>query len=158
MIKIYQGESRFCRNNVYIGEMNVHYPPAKRHECKMIFRFSYDMNGLLEVDVEVANTGKKYSALFEQSPGSLTPEQKQAALERLAQFKFHPRDSQENKALMARLERLYEQSLSDKRHYIASLIEAFEGALESQIPTKIEEIKALIEERISYISNSDWLS
>ena len=52
-IKVYQGENRYVEKNVFLGELNVRVPKGQRGEQAVDIRYSYDMNGLLEVDVTV---------------------------------------------------------------------------------------------------------
>ena len=44
---------------------------------------------------------------------------------------MHPRDKQENLALIARAERLYEERLHDREHILAMIIQ-FQASLETQ--------------------------
>src|SRR5690606_14517086 len=56
---IHQGESRFVAQNVKLGEIDV---PLPRDHCGQVgieVRFTYDVSGLLEVDVEVPGTGTR---------------------------------------------------------------------------------------------------
>ena len=53
-------------------------------------------------------------------------------LQALAQLKIHPRDQQENIWVVARCERLYEESIGHVRQQISELLRAFENVMESQ--------------------------
>ena len=55
----------------------------------------------------------------------------------LADLKIHPREKLENAVLVARGERLYEESLGDKREYIANISSQFEAILNRQDQTEI---------------------
>lgn len=68
-------------------------------------RFSYDINGLLEVDVTLLDTGKQHSHSIDRSPTGLDQQARQASHARLAGLKIHPRDALPNRTLLARLER-----------------------------------------------------
>lgn len=107
-IPVYQGESRLVKNNILLGELEVSIPLNKRGKEGCRVRFSYDTNGILEVDVEVISTGVKAHTLIKNTSGHLTEEQIQTSRERLAKLKFHPRDDEANKVLILRAERLYE--------------------------------------------------
>jgi len=56
-IKVYQGEQRYCDDNTYLGHVEIAVPPAPRGQQYVRVRFTYDINGLLEVDV-VAKDGQ----------------------------------------------------------------------------------------------------
>ena len=71
----------------------------------------------------------------------MTPEEIQLSLANLMSIKISPRDQAENKALLARLERLYEQHLGELRQTISSWIEAFENVLDKQERDDIVELR-----------------
>jgi molecular chaperone HscC len=88
--------------------------------------------------------------VIEQTPGAMSPKEIAARLKALSCLKIHPRDQAENRALMARTERLYEERLGDMRDYLGQLITQFEGALARQDPDEIadarEKIGAILDE------------
>jgi molecular chaperone HscC len=155
-IKVYQGENRLVEKNVYLGELSVQVPPAPRGEETVDVRYSYDMNGLLEVDVTVHSTGKTYNHLIEHTPGALSEADKQKALSKLSELKFHPRDGEDNRALLARGERLYESSLGDRRDYIADVMKQFERALERQNPAEIAKVQKQLKDVLAQLESEDW--
>jgi len=155
-IKVYQGENRLVEKNVYLGELSVQVPPAPRGEESVDVRYSYDMNGLLEVDVTVHSTGKNYNQLIEHTPGALSEADKQKALAKLSELKFHPRDGEDNRALLARGERLYESSLGDRRDYIADVMKQFERVLERQNPAEIAKVQKQVKDVLAQMESEDW--
>ncbi|MCG8392445.1 MAG: molecular chaperone HscC [Pseudomonadales bacterium] len=155
-IKVYQGENRLVEKNVYLGELTVQVPPAPRGEETVDVRYSYDMNGLLEVDVTVHSTGKTYNQLIEHTPGALSEADKQKALAKLSELKFHPRDGEENRALLARGERLYESSLGERRDYIATVMQEFERVLERQNPAEIAKVQKQVKDVLARMESEDW--
>jgi len=155
-IKVYQGENRLVEKNVYLGELSVQVPPAPRGEESVDVRYSYDMNGLLEVDVTVHSTGKNHNQLIEHTPGALSEADKQKALAKLSELKFHPRDGEDNRALLARGERLYESSLGDRRDYIADVMKQFERVLERQNPAEIAKVQKQVKDVLAQMESEDW--
>ncbi len=117
-LKIYQGESRLVRDNVFLGELEMPVPKRKAGEISLDVRFTYDNNGLLEAQVTVPLTGEQHSLVIENNPGVLSPEEIQQRLQALSLLKVHPRDQQVNTVLTARLERLYQESLGELRERI----------------------------------------
>lgn len=156
-LEIFQGESPYTKNNVKLGEMSVALPKKKKGEVEVAVRFSYDMNGLLEVDCNVVSTGKTYNELFERQAGALTDSQKQEILEKLAKLKIHPRKDAKNQALIARLERVYEQSRGDVRDFVQHLLRNFETVLERQEPKAIQRQCKDIEEELDKLEHGGWL-
>ncbi|MBS4875644.1 MAG: molecular chaperone HscC, partial [Actinomyces sp.] len=57
----------------------------------------------------------------------------------LSFLKIHPRDQEENKLLRLQCERLYEESLGDKRRLVERELRKFEEALDTRDKSRIEE-------------------
>lgn len=156
-IGIYQGENRFVNKNVYLGEVNVKVPKGARGKESVDVRYSYDMNGLLEVDITVISTQKTSNMLIEHSPGSLSEEERKKSLKKMAQLKFHPREDEANRALLARGERLYESSLGERRDGIAQLLNNFDKVLDSQNQTEIKKAQQKLKEILDRLDNEEWI-
>jgi len=154
---VYQGESRYANNNILIGSFDVKIPMSKANTTIVDIRFSYDMNGLLEVDAYVEKTAKRFNAVFEQAAGSLTEKQIKEAVNRLSALKIHPRHEAENKTLMARLERIYEQKLGDERDVIANLIAKFDFVIEKQDKQLIARHRKELCKTLDQVVEQDWL-
>ncbi len=156
-IGIYQGENRLVSKNIFLGNLTVDVPPAPAGKEAVDVRYSYDMNGLLEVDVKVESTGKTLNKVIEQSPGSLSPEEKEKSRQRLAAMKFHPREDETNRALLARGERLYESSLGEKREKIAQILADFDRILEKQNPVEIKKAATQLDSILNQLDTEEWL-
>ncbi|MBO1515269.1 molecular chaperone HscC [Metabacillus bambusae] len=131
-ISVYQGENRLVENNLKIGELTVNVPPAAAGDQAIDVRYTYDLNGLLEVEVTIISTEQKKSMIVEQNPGNLSEQEIQARFEELKSIKIHPRERTENRLLLAKGERLYEEALGERRKKISFVIERFERVLASQ--------------------------
>ncbi len=137
LVDIYQGESPMVEKNIKLGEINVPLTPGKRTEGVLV-RFTYDINGLLQVEVTEAATGQRHELVIEQNPGLLDAAEIRERLARLQQLKVHPREQQQNLALITRAERIYEE-LVDMRPTLQEWIARFRNTLESQDPALIEQ-------------------
>lgn len=138
---IYQGESPVADRNVKLGELRVALPPAaKGVDRGTIVRFTYDVNGILQVEVIVKKTGERHELILEQNPGVLSKAEIQDRLAALAELKIHPRDKQENLALIARAERLYEEQIAD-RERLQTMIVDFKSVLETQDDRQIARVR-----------------
>ncbi len=135
---IYQGESPRVENNVKLGEITVKVPALPRNDNPLDMRFTYDINGLLQVEATVCATGETHEVVLQQNPGVMTPVEIRERLAALSNLKVHPRDQQENIALIARAERLYEELLWARSH-LQDAILRFRAALDSQDPHVIRE-------------------
>ena len=131
-IGVYQGESRLIKNNIKLGELEIKIPKGKEGEESIEVRFSYDMNGILEVDVTVLSTSETQYKMIKNAPGELTKKEIQQSRDKLAKLKFHPRDIEANKELIAKAERIYESRLSDEREAIQDALNWFEKILNQQ--------------------------
>lgn len=147
-VEILQGESRLAKENILLGELTVPVPPAKGGEQAIDVRYTYDINGILEVEVTVVATGIKKTMVIEKNPGYMSKEEVEKRLEELKEIKIHPREKEENKHLIARGERLYEESIGLARTYISEGLSRFEDALDRQDEREIvqayEELKKLL--------------
>jgi molecular chaperone HscC len=130
-ISVYQGERPWVRDNIFIDAFDVKLTPSE-HIQALDVRFSYDINGLLEVDVTLAETGERHSHSIDRSPTGLDAQSRQASHERLTSLKIHPRDTLPNRTLLARLERAWTQSLGEERQRIADWLDSFTTVLGGQ--------------------------
>jgi molecular chaperone HscC len=133
LINIFQGESRLVADNIHLGQLKIPIPRGKAGEIPVECRFTYDINGLLEVDVTVPSTGEKRQLVINDDE-TIAPEDLAARRTALASLKVHPRDEDANRAALARAQRCYEEHLGDERHFIGDLISQFEAVLGRQDP------------------------
>jgi molecular chaperone HscC len=154
-IGVYQGESRIASNNIKLGGFSVDVPVGKDIDRSIEIRYTYDINGILEVEATVAATGKKTAIVIEENPGVLSKEEIAIRLKALEGLKIHPRDTLENRTLLARAERVYEEALGDLRDYVGMQITVFEKSLESQ---DLKEAEAARTELTAFLDEveADW--
>lgn len=136
---IYQGESRLVADNIKLGEIIIEVPPGPAGKEMAEVRFTYDVNGLLEVEVMALGTGERRKTVIEENPGGMTQAEIDERLAALSAMKIAPRERSENRALLARAERLHEEVLGAARQAVAQAILAFEAVLQIQRPEAIEE-------------------
>lgn len=83
-IKIFQGESRYTKNNVFLDEYTLDgVPAAPAGRESVAVTFTYDINGILGVTTEIVSTGKKASLVIDKSPRRMTDADRLAAKERV---------------------------------------------------------------------------
>ncbi len=145
-VNVYQGEHRLVEKNVFLGSIDVKVPHNKAGEETFDLRFSYDMNGLLEVDVKINSTGNVINHVIEQSPGTLSNEELEKSKARLAALKFHPREKEENIELLSRGEHLYSMYLGHERTMLGELLAHFESVLDGQNGTEITKARQQLKE------------
>src|SRR5262249_17033025 len=131
LIEVFQGEHSLCRDNQKLGEFRLKgIPKAAAGEQAVEVRFTYDLNGILEVDMTIVSAKKTETLVLEKSPGRLTPEQIKAARQTMTRLKFHPRDALPNTTALARAEALYVELSGREREMLGHAIAMFRAALE----------------------------
>ncbi len=138
---IYQGESPLVMNNLSLGEITVPVPRNMREHETVVVRFTYDVSGLLEVDITVLSTGRKASMVVTKLAGEMSEGEVQAALRKLSRLKSHPRDEAANIHLRTRLEAAYAQSRAEARAWVADLLVQFDAAVDGQDRAAIEAMR-----------------
>jgi len=153
---IYQGEARQAAENIKLGQVEVPVPPRRAGEVAVECRFTYDVNGLIEIDVHVPETNERRQLVIvdEDDQGGADLERRRAAL---AALKVHPRDLDANRAALARAERCYETFLGDRRASVGDLIATFETALEAQDPRHAEQARKSLIEALDALEGATWL-
>lgn len=140
LLKVYQGESRLTKDNHLIGMVRVpglRCAPEDPDGGVFDVRFTYDMNGILEVEVTVRSTKQKLCEVFEQRPGTMTREQIDEALRLLRPLKVHPREAVANRARLERAQRLFTELTGLLRDALSHELDCFEYALATQEPKTI---------------------
>lgn len=149
-VKVLQGESRFARNNLFLGELEIDIPKAPKGQESVDVTYTYDINSLLEVEVRVVSTGFTQKMIIKGVDNQMTDEEIQARMEELAYLKVQPRDYEENRLVLLRAERMYEESLGAQRKKLDRYITAFEAALKKgdhdEIMDTRKELMELLEE------------
>ena len=140
-LHVLQGESRFAANNLSLGELFIDIPAAKAGEEAVDVTYTYDINSILEVEVKVVSTGKITKQMFLGREVDMTPEEIKERFEALSYLKIHPRDREENKYLLLKGERIYEESIGRERQIAETALRKFEYALNSYDQGKIERAK-----------------
>ncbi len=110
-VNVLQGESRFAANNLSLGELMIDVPAGRAGEEAVDVTYTYDINSILEVEVKVVSSQKQVKEVFKGSDVDMTDEEIKERFETLSYLKIHPRDREENKYLLLRGERIYEESI-----------------------------------------------
>jgi molecular chaperone HscC len=130
--RIFQGEAPMVAGNLYLGEVSVRVPRNIEGREAVQVRFTYDVSGLLEVDVTVESTGRKANLVITKLAGELSDADIKSALKKLSTLKVHPRDGAENLHLRARLDAAYAMGRGEARENILNMISSLDQAIEAQ--------------------------
>jgi molecular chaperone HscC len=141
VIDAYQGESASVLNNVLLGNLTIPIPPAPAGKAEVQLRFTYDINGILEVDATCRQTGQTWQKLI--LTNSDIPENELEERRRELQIlKISPRDKDENRYLLERGARLYEEHTGLMREIIKEETDRFVLALEHHFhPSEFEKVR-----------------
>jgi len=129
---IYQGENRLVQDNIKLGEIKIDLPKGIKESDPVEVRFTYNEDSILEVILTVPITKASKRLIIEKAPGRLTAEQIEQRLKKLEKLKIHPLDRAETRLLIARAEKMYVESLGERREYIQHIIRNYEDELKKQ--------------------------
>ena len=133
-LKIYQGENPYCEDNTLLGELQVSVPPAPQGQIPVRVRFTYDINGLLEV--EAGSQSGKMARLVLQNKEMTAKEVEERLRERSA-LKLHPREQEAPRALLARAERVYAMTVGEIRERVDQMLAWYQHELSAQETIRI---------------------
>lgn len=151
-IEILQGEEPYAEDNVQLGVVTVAVPKKKKGMESVDVRFTYDINGILEVEVTVVSTGKSVKKVLSQNMDEKEIAKRMKQLEKL---KVHPKDMTENQLILERLQALYEEALPETRDRLMYHIRNFESTLAEQDPRRIRKYREFLEHMIASLEHYD---
>ncbi|MCE9605364.1 MAG: molecular chaperone HscC [Planctomycetia bacterium] len=154
-VKIYQGEARRCEDNLLLGEFEVRNIPPGPAGQEIDLRFTYDLNGVIEVEATIVKSGKKYSHVVTRHAQGMSPEQIAKAVAAMKTIKVHPREDSVNRFLLQRAERLYQELPAPDRDRMDRVLHQFESALELGDPRQIEEQRAEVRSFLALFDRGD---
>ncbi|MEM7201041.1 MAG: Hsp70 family protein [Planctomycetota bacterium] len=142
-VEIYQGEARCVQENLHLGTLVVSdlQPRPRGHEGVRL-RYTYDLNGILEVDAELLSTGRQHRLVLQERPGKLTDVELRRALHAMQALKVDPRDADQNRYLLAKGRRLFSEVAGVHRHRLDELLTQFERALVAREHDAAEALRA----------------
>ena len=151
-IDIAQGEHAYVKENIILDEIKVTVPRNKKGEEAIDVRYTYDINGILVVDVTVVSTGKTHTKVVSEEMSEKEIERKMKELEAL---KVHPKDVDENRLIVERLHAAYESASLDMKDYVLNYIRQFEAILETQNSRRIKKARQHLEMIIAQFEDYD---
>ena len=155
-VNVFQGESLLPKENLQLGQMKIEVPYNRKDHESIDIRFTYDINGLLEVEVTVVSTGQKKSIMINQGNFDISEMEIEEARKKMASLKILPWEKEENIAILEKARRLYQESVGKQREYIMEQIVAFEEILAKQNPEKIEEMRSLLMKLFDELDSEIW--
>ena len=152
--EILQGEHTYAEDNLKLSELSVTVPKKKRGEESADVRFTYDINGILIVDIKVLSTGQSISKVISQN---LSDKEIMHKVEELQKLKVHPKEVSENTLVLEKLKALFEEVPPYMREHVQNYISSFEVVLERQDPRRIAKYRRFLEQMIAQMESYDPL-
>ena len=146
-VKVFQGESFKPSDNVALGELLMSVSPMLDSQ-EVLLTYTYDINGILEVEVTIAASNEKQTLYVSDDESELSSDQLRERFTQLQELKLLPRNEVKNVVLLAKLERLFEQSLAEQREFYAQLLRSFKTVIQRHdkeyVDKQREEINQLL--------------
>lgn len=158
VIEVYQGENRRVEKNLKLGELKVDGIPPGPAGQEFFVRFTYDLNGILEVEAYVEGSGKKFSTVLTQHASEMSPQELQEATERLSRLKYYPREDMSNQRLLRLCERLVGEVSPFQREQLEMAIDSFEAAMNAADRDAVDGAKNTLEQVLSMLGYTDHRS
>jgi molecular chaperone HscC len=154
-VRVFQGEARKTGENLFLGEFDVSGIPRGPAGQEVDIRFTYDLNGVLEVEATIVATQKKVTHVITRHARGLSTAEVNRAVAEMAALKTHPRDESVNRFLVRRAERLYQELPLAERRFLDSLLTGLEEALELRDPSAIESNRTALEGFLNQFDTED---
>lgn len=122
--RIYQGESIIPENNIFLGSLSIACPPTNRNAFIATCRMTYDINGILVIDV----TNKDNVTVSKTLVGNnvkLTEKEIETIKARLDNLRFSDDVDEESQLLISRAERVIEETISYERDFLMNALSVF---------------------------------
>jgi molecular chaperone HscC len=129
-VRVFQGESRRVENNIFLGEFDVTGVPLGPAGQEIDVRFTYDLNGVLEVEACIVATKRKVTHVITRHARGLSEAAIRDSVREMQSLKTHPREETVNRFLVRRAERVFEELSLRERGVLEMLLHGFEEALE----------------------------
>lgn len=148
--EIYQGEAMYAEDNILLGKMEVTVPPMPAGKVKCCVRYTYDINGVLEVNVFIPMTGEKRQLVIVNKELGMTEEEIRQKLKEYENLKMSPFDNEENKYVLAWGERLFMQCNEEYQSAIMSRMQYFVHVMENN-PFQIDKVRKYLTVFFAYV-------
>lgn len=155
IIRVFQGESMNCRDNLFLGSLELPVPPARQGMEDVLVRFTYDINGILQVEVQ-NRKGETAETVIVSKRFRMSGEELNARVKELQKVKLNQAEDAGAQLLIARGERLYTETTGRDRETIVALLKWFSDILKTGGPASVAAAKKKLEETFDYLENQDY--
>lgn len=141
-ISVFQGQAMYAKENLFLGQACIHVPRNIHDYESFDLIYSYDINSMLYVEAIVHSTKKHY--IFRVSKGDVLEKvDASVRLDSIKEVSLALYQNNEVDALLARIERIYQEVDEETQDYLMRLHSEFTKDMETLI-NNIQKRKRLI--------------
>ncbi|MCI8270321.1 MAG: molecular chaperone HscC [Lachnospiraceae bacterium] len=131
-VGIFQGEAYYCHDNIKLGSIEMDILPVPANHADIEVCFSYDINGILEVEVTDHQKKQVKKKVLTSDRFRMSDAELNERLEALQAYKLMPPGGIRTRLALARGERLFAQLLGPRRQQVADAIQQLQNAIRTQ--------------------------
>lgn len=148
-ISVFQGQAMYAKENLFLGQAFIHVPRNMRDYESFDLIYSYDINSMLYVEAIVRSTKEHY--IFRVSKGDVLEKvDASIRLDSIKEVSLALYQNNEVDALLARIERIYQEVDEETQDYLMRLHAEFTKDMETLI-NNIQKRKRLIQQVSSFL-------
>lgn len=141
-ISVFQGQAMYAKENLFLGQAFIHVPRNMRDYESFDLIYSYDINSMLYVEAIVHSTKEHY--IFRVSKGDVLEKvDASVRLDSIKEVSLALYQNNEVDALLARIERIYQEVDEETQDYLMRLHADFTKDMQTLI-NNIQKRKRLI--------------
>ena len=125
-VEVYQGEMMKASQNLFLGELEVPVPVNHQANEGLTIRFTYDLNGILDVEVTIDSTKEVFNHVILQESITLTEDEIKEKQDALARYKINAQETEVYRFLIEKANRVYSMLLGRKRDELMAETRRFE--------------------------------
>lgn len=130
-VNVFQGDNQYTDQNIFLSDFVLEGIPAGPSGQEAIdVKFSYDINGTLQVEATIVSTGKKASAIVKTQAGTMTEQEVSAAKAQVEKDYQQSELYKEVKSVITRGERMLNTVEGMEKEKLMSLLQNIKIALE----------------------------
>lgn len=132
-VEVYQGEMMKASQNLFLGELEVPVPVNKKAHEGFTIRFTYDLNGILDVEVTIDSTKEVFNHVILQESITLTEDEIKEKQDALARYKINAQETEVYRFLIEKANRVYSMLLGRRRDELMAETRRFEEVKEASM-------------------------
>lgn len=149
-ISVFQGQAMYAKENLFLGQAFIHVPRNMHDYESFDLIYSYDINSMLYVEAIVHSTQEHY--IFRVSKGDVLEKvDASVCLDSIKEVSLALYQNNEVDALLARMERIYQEVDEETQDYLMRLHSEFTKDMETLI-NNIQKRKRLINQVSQFLN------